>query len=585
MEAGPVRYLALAADYDGTLAKDGRVAPATVDALEQVAASGRRLVLVTGRELPQLLEIFPEIGLFDRVVAENGAVLYRPDAHETEVLAPPPSESLLLELQRRGVSPLSVGKCVVATVRPHESTVLEAIRDLGLELQVIFNKGAVMVLPPNVNKAYGLMAALGELGLSPHNVVAIGDAENDHALLQLAEYSAAVANAVSALKETADRTTAKAHGEGVTELIRDLVAHDLENAPPRIARRTILLGTRGGGERVSIAPAGENLLLAGSSGSGKSTLVTGILERLVEQRYQFCVVDPEGDYEEFPDAIVLGSVERPPSMPEILTALRKPDSNVVVDLVSLPLQDRPTFFLSLLPRLLELRAKTGRPHWIVVDETHHLLPADWKPARMILPEAFTSMLYVTVHPDSVAHAVLSTVGVLVVMGEAPESTIRKFCKAAGAPAPSLRKTKLAHGQALVWTLRGREEPFELQIAQSRITLRRHRRKYAEGELPPDRSFYFKGPGEKLNLRAHNLIMFVEIGDGVDDQTWVHHLRNGDYSQWIAAAIKDQTLAGQVREIELHTALSPSQSRQEIRAAIEERYTLPARAGGSGESKA
>jgi hypothetical protein len=312
--------------------------------------------------------------------------------------------------------------------------------------------------------------------------------------------------------------------------------------------------------------------------------VTGILERLVEQRYQFCVVDPEGDYAEFPDAIVLGSVERAPSVSEILTALHKPDSNVVVDLVSLPLQDRPAFFVGLLPRLLELRAKTGRPHWIVVDETHHLLPANWKPAPMILPEAFTSMLFVTVHPDSVAHAVLGNVGILAVMGEAPESTIRKLCMAAGVPAPSIPKTKLEAGQAIVWPLRRREEPFMLQIAPPQTSLRRHRRKYAEGELPSDRSFYFKGPEGKLNLRAHNLIMFMQIGDGVDDQTWDYHLRKGDYSRWIAAAIKDQTLAGQVQAIELQPAPSPSQSRREIRAAIEERYTLPAGAGGSGARK-
>jgi len=165
--------------------------------------SGRRLVLVTGRELPQLLEIFPGIGVFDRVVAENGALVYRPATKEIELLGPGPSEPLVLELERRGVCPLSVGKCVVATVQPHEASVLEAIRDLGLGLQLIFNKGAVMVLPPNVNKAYGLLAVLGELGLSPHNVVAIGDAENDHALLQLAEYAAAVANAVPALKKSA----------------------------------------------------------------------------------------------------------------------------------------------------------------------------------------------------------------------------------------------------------------------------------------------------------------------------------------------------------------------------------------------
>jgi hypothetical protein len=229
-----------------------------------------------------------------------------------------------------------------------------------------------------------------------------------------------------------------------------------------------------------------NFLLAGSSASGKSMLVTGILERLAEQRYQFCVVDPEGDYEDLPEAIVLGSAQRPPSMPEILTALQKPDVNVVIDLVSLPRQDRPAFFLSLLPRLLELRAKTGRPHWIVVDETHHLLPAHWKAAPMILPQAFSSMLYVTVHPDSVAPAVLGEVDLIAVTGTAPESTLAKFCKAVDAEVPGIPTTKLEHGQALVWPLRPQEPPFKLQIAPAQTSLRRHRRKYAEGELPPER---------------------------------------------------------------------------------------------------
>ena len=150
-----MRYLALAVDYDGTLAKDGAVAPSTVAALEQVAASGRKLILVTGRELPQLLEIFPEIDLFDRVVAENGALLYRPSTKEIEALAHAPAEAFISELRRRGVEPLSVGKSIVATLTPNATAVLEVIQALGLELQVIFNKDAVMVLPPGVNKASG----------------------------------------------------------------------------------------------------------------------------------------------------------------------------------------------------------------------------------------------------------------------------------------------------------------------------------------------------------------------------------------------------------------------------------------------
>jgi len=182
-----MRYLALAADYDGTLAKDGAVAPSTVAALEQVAASGRKLILVTGRELPELLAIFPHIDLFDRVVAENGALLYRPATKETEPLGPPPPGAFVEELRRRRIEPLAVGRSIVATLTPNATAVLEAIQALGLEMQLIFNKNAVMVLPANVNKASGLVIALEELALSPHNVVAIGDGENAHAMLQLAE--------------------------------------------------------------------------------------------------------------------------------------------------------------------------------------------------------------------------------------------------------------------------------------------------------------------------------------------------------------------------------------------------------------
>ena len=125
---------------------------------------------------------------------------------------------------------------IVATSHPHENTVLETIRDLGLELQVIFNKGAVMVLPSGVNKATGLSAALDELGLSPHNVVGIGDAENDHAFLSLCECAVAVANALPILQERADWVTQREHGGGVIECINQLLASDLRELEPQLAR-------------------------------------------------------------------------------------------------------------------------------------------------------------------------------------------------------------------------------------------------------------------------------------------------------------------------------------------------------------
>jgi hydroxymethylpyrimidine pyrophosphatase-like HAD family hydrolase len=227
-----MRYLALATDYDGTLAHDGRVDRPTLAALERVRASGRKLLLVTGRELPDLAATFPHLELFDRVVAENGALLVDPAAKTERVLAEPPPPPFLDQLKRRGV-PISVGRSIVATWRPQATAVLEVIRDLGLEMQVIFNKDAVMVLPSGVNKASGLKAALKELGLSPHNVVGVGDAENDHAFLRTCGVAVAVANALPSLKAAADLVTDGARGAGVTQLIDRLLADDLASVRPR----------------------------------------------------------------------------------------------------------------------------------------------------------------------------------------------------------------------------------------------------------------------------------------------------------------------------------------------------------------
>jgi hydroxymethylpyrimidine pyrophosphatase-like HAD family hydrolase len=132
----------------------------------------------------------------------------------------------LAMLRARGV-PFSVGRVVVATGEYHHNIVLNVIRTLGLDLHVILNKGAVMVLPPNVDKATGLMAALNELKLSPRNTVAVGDAENDHPLLAACGCGVAVANALPALKERAAFVTSGDYGAGVTELIGRLIADDL----------------------------------------------------------------------------------------------------------------------------------------------------------------------------------------------------------------------------------------------------------------------------------------------------------------------------------------------------------------------
>src|SRR5688572_3637261 len=133
-----MRYYALACDYDGTLALDGQVDDKTIAALERLRSSGRKLLLVTGRELDDLQRVFSRLDLFDRVVVENGALLYRPASHEEKALGESPKAEFVALLRQRGVATLSVGRVIIATWEPYEKIVLEAIRDLGLELQVIF---------------------------------------------------------------------------------------------------------------------------------------------------------------------------------------------------------------------------------------------------------------------------------------------------------------------------------------------------------------------------------------------------------------------------------------------------------------
>ncbi len=220
-----MQFLAIASDYDGTLARDGRVDRSTLNGLQRARQSGRKIILVTGREISSLREVFSSFHLFDCIVAENGALLHNPVTGQERLLCPAASSRLVANLRKQGV-PLSVGKCIVATVRPHDAAVLLAIREMNLSLRIIFNKESVMILPVGTDKSTGLAAVLSDLGLSSQSVVGIGDAENDHELLSFCGRSVAVANAIPALKQRADFVTSGSYGAGVTEVINRLIDTD-----------------------------------------------------------------------------------------------------------------------------------------------------------------------------------------------------------------------------------------------------------------------------------------------------------------------------------------------------------------------
>jgi hydroxymethylpyrimidine pyrophosphatase-like HAD family hydrolase len=568
-----MRYLTLVADYDGTLAANDRISQETATALERLRGSGRRAVMVTGRRLNDLLTVCTCPNLFDLIVAENGAVVYEPRTRNVSVLANPPSKALLNALRARSVTPLEVGEVIVATFEPHRAAVQDAVWELGLEAQVIGNRRAVMILPAGVNKASGLAYALRKLGLSRHEAVGIGDAENDHSFLASCECAVAVANATASLKENVAFVTASPNGGGVRELIADLIDDDLKRVPERFDRNQFLLGSRLDGSPVRIAPYGRNILIAGPSGCGKSTLAAGLIERLIEKDYQVCIVDPEGDYGTLQDVVALGNQWRAPSIGEVLAILEDPKVNLSINLLGIPLADRPDFLAQLMPHLQALRTRSGRPHWLVLDEAHHMLPDSGGPAGAALPRQLGETLLITVHPEHVAPEMLSTVDVLIAIGQAPERTMEEFARATrgGLVWPDT----LTHqpGKVVVWFASAGEPPFAMQPEPGRAERIRHHRKYAEGDLRWN-SFFFRGPEGKTNLKAHNLTMFSHLAQGIDEETWMFHLRRGDYSRWFRHSIRDAQLAEEAERIRQRHDLAPPQTRDLICELIQARYTLP-----------
>ena len=219
----------LACDYDGTLAHDGVLNESTASALDRYRSAGGTIFMVTGRELPDLQSVCHVLDKFAWIVVENGALLFRPGDGFAELLCEPANARLAQELAQAGVTPLSVGRAIIAIHEPHEKIAMELIRDLGLELQIIFNKGSVMILPSGINKATGLTAVLSRVNAASESVCGVGDAENDHVLLAMCGLGVAVGNAIPKLKEHADITTKGARGEGVTELIDHILSGELDH--------------------------------------------------------------------------------------------------------------------------------------------------------------------------------------------------------------------------------------------------------------------------------------------------------------------------------------------------------------------
>jgi len=571
-------FHALVCDYDGTLATGGTIAPPTMETLQRVRESGRRIVLVTGRGFEDLLAVCPQIDFFDLTVAENGAVLYDPRAKQVEDLADAAPPAFLAALQAAGV-PYDTGRVIVATSVPHQSAVLETIRRMGLELQIIFNKGAVMVLPSGVSKESGLRHALRRLGISVHNTIGIGDAENDHAFLARVGFSVAVANAVPSLAAMADLVTAAPDGAGVREVVDGPLSADLEALKLRRRTPTIVLGNTADGAPFTYPAFGPSLLITGASGTGKSTLTGVFVETLVREEYVICLFDPEGDYHglaEHEGIVVLhseaGSEET--RAQEVEALLRHRSTSVAIDLSALTKEEKIRAAARFLHAIQGLRAETGAPHWLIVDEAPHLFPTGGSWTEEVADLSESGVCLITDDPSTLAPEILAIARhVFSTDVEAVTETL------ALVPPGALPGGPLETGEALSINLQDgaarRVERF--RVARRATAHKRHVKKYATGKLAPDRWFHFRGPRAALDLVAQNLENFTMLAKGVDQETWLHHLGNGDITRWLREQIRDPELADEVGALERET--DAAATRRAVLAAIARRYTPVATADG------
>ena len=554
----------LACDLDGTLAEDGRVTTETWKMLRQAKLTGLAFILVTGRILDSFVAEGPYAELCEAIVAENGAVVYFPRRELVTMpfgrLTPP----FLQRLEGLDV-PLERGQAIVATRVPHDEAILRALREMGGGASVEYNRGAVMVLPPGATKGTGLHYALGELGYSPRNVVACGDAENDLSLFEMVELAVAVSNAPPDIQALADVVLPQANGAGVRALITDLLTARVPACRPRPARR-LLMGHRADETPVHLDPfalVNSNLGIFGASGSGKSWLAGLLAEELIKQGYQGCIIDPEGDYRALgagPHTLLLGRPEtRLPLVADVVNFLESGCVGLVLDLSAYTVVERALYTLELLHALRGLRARRGRPHWLLVDEVQSFCPPEGGQLTDLLLEAMQrgGFSLVSYRPSQVAPALLEALDHWLVtrlsLREEMEALRPFLTRHLGGAAVLSQLPALPVGQAYLCRGDARQSPTErfiqFHMGARTVPHARHLQKYLRAPLPESKRFYFNDEsGRYLGRAVANLWEFREALSEVPVGSLQHHLRRGDFERWFRDMLHDDELARRVHKI-------------------------------------
>jgi hydroxymethylpyrimidine pyrophosphatase-like HAD family hydrolase len=546
----------IALDYDGTTARHDQLDPAVREAIADARTRGITVLIVTGRSLDELRRVAGDLHFVDVVVAENGAILHFPGNDYTTLLAAPVPSVLVDELRRRGVA-ATPGLCLIDCATSDALQILDVIRQRELPLVLAFNRSRVMVLPQGVTKATGLQAALDMLRLSPHNAVAVGDAENDHAMLQLVEVGGAVEWGSPVLQAAADLTISGTGPPAVAEFVRAIAASGRMPFPAK-GRRRLRLGFTEDGREFSLAVRGRNVLIAGDAKSGKSWIAGLLCEQLILHGYSMCVLDAEGDYrslEALPGVTVLGGEDPAPTPREPLSALRYPDRSVVIDLSRVVHHEKIDYIRSVLPALNVMRRRTGLPHRILVDEAHYFLHD--AAAQHLLDLETNGYTVVTYCASRLPPELVAATEVMLVTCESNPAEIEELCRRCAScqqvEGDRGRWSVLAHlslGQAVALPIT-EEAGGELKVFNigQRLTPHvRHRQKYVDVPVTESRAFHFAGNGSAPH-RVRTLRQFVDALEHGSIPAFSGYLRRGDFSRWIADVFGDNALAQEMRKEE------------------------------------
>lgn len=567
-----MKLKAIAIDYDGTIAVDGVVDPSVWQAIAEARHLGIAVILVTGRRMSELEQLIRPLDCFDVIVAENGAVLHFPWSGRHVVLGHPPADAVIAELQRKRVS-FQAGETVVETDAEHAPAALETLRRLEQPLVLSFNRSRLMILPQGISKSTGVQRALHALRLSVHNTVGIGDAENDHDLLDVCEVGAAAGWGSRALMAVADEIIEGSGPAAVAGFLRRLV-NQPRLSSAQMGRRRLMLGYSETGAPVHLAVRGRSIFIAGEPGTGKSWLAGLICEQLILQGYCMCLIDPEGDYRSLaalPGVLTLGGDEPAPGIRELTRALAHPDVTLLIDLSKMARPDKVAYLRVLLPALGAMRRRTGLPHKILIDEAHYYL-ADPDGQQLPDPE-LGGYIFVSYRISMLAPSIRAVADPVVFVTQETNrdelAALGAMCRQHTLPLESL--ADLATNEAAL--LPGPEEAGGC-VQRFRLGARltshvRHRQKYLDMGVAESQAFVFTGDGHR---RARTLREFLNLLLSERTQTIDGHLARRDFSRWLLDVFRDQPLAGRILDIECRAGSEPTRRLvDDISQTIRARY--------------